>query len=71
MADVQPLSIAAIRAELKAYEDQYGLPSDRMTEAFDRGEPTDDQMRWVTLYAALAAVLTTSPPGQTSPDGLS
>jgi hypothetical protein len=52
---IEPLSIRQLEDELTIYEERYGLPSDRLHEAFPQGEPTDDQRRWHMLYVALQA----------------
>lgn len=52
---VEPLSMRQIEDELSLYEERYGLPSDRLHEAFLQGEPTEHQRRWHMLYVALQA----------------
>ena len=43
--DVRPLSLRTLEAEVRVFERRYGLPSDRMTEVFQAGEPDADQRR--------------------------
>ena len=56
--DVRPTTIAQIETVVHSFEEHYGLPSDRMAEAFmeaGRLVETDDLHTWSQYYASLKA----------------
>jgi hypothetical protein len=53
--DVRPLGLSQLEARVRAYEEHYGLPSERMTEVFVDGEPDDDQRQWSHSYSLLVS----------------
>jgi hypothetical protein len=53
--DVKPLTIVGIEAEIRMFEERYGLPSNRLADTFVEGEPTEEQLRWSMLYTTLQA----------------
>ncbi|MGY1659630.1 hypothetical protein ACI78Q_00210 [Geodermatophilus sp. SYSU D00705] len=59
---------AAIRARLRGFEERYGLPSDRLTEAAAFHDPNcalpetiNDLMAWSSLYARYRALTRAEP----------
>ena len=52
------VTVKDLQARLSEYEERYGFPSDRLTDAFTvNGElqETEDFLDWSTLYAASQA----------------
>lgn len=55
--DVQSRSLSSLAEEVRAYEIRFGVPSDRLPEAFMDGqlEETPELHRWSLLYLTLQA----------------
>jgi hypothetical protein len=52
------VTVKDLQAQLAAYEQRYGVPSDRLADAFTidgEVQETEDFLAWSTLYAALQA----------------
>ena len=56
--EAQAAYLAELRASVKQYEEQYGMPSDRIHEAIDAGELIEDLdvCNWIFAYDLLRDV---------------
>lgn len=58
MAVRSTVSIDKLEARLHEYEERYGVPSDRLTEAFTKSpiKETEDFHDWTLLYSAWQSI---------------
>ena len=53
--EVRPTTVADLEARLRCFEERYGVPSERLGDAFADGE-TDDLREWSGVYRTWLAV---------------
>lgn len=51
--DVRPLRLEDLAKQVREFEVRYGVPSDRMHELFEDGEPSPTLRKWSLLYRTL------------------